>query len=80
MPELFPDLGAITSRWRNAFYHFEIKDESSIRINPDDYKYDRSLKGEFIRLVSAKADLSDEEKDKIIRTGLAALMGECDEI
>ena len=80
MPELFPDLGAITSRWQNAFYHFEIKDESSIRINPDDYKYDRSLKGEFIRLVSAKADLSDEEKDKIIRTGLAALMGECDEI
>lgn len=80
MPELFPDLGAITSRWQNAFYHFEIKDESSIRINPDDYKYDRSLKGEFIRLVSAKSDLSDEEKDKIIRTGLAALMGECDEI
>ena len=79
-PELFPDLDAVTSRWQNAFYHFEIKDESSILINPDDYKYDRSLKGEFIRLVSAKTDISDGEKDKIIRTGLAALMGECDEI
>ena len=80
LPELFPDEGAIVSRWQNAFYYFEVKDESGIRINPDDYKYDRTLKGEFIRLVSAKSDLSDSEKDKIIRTGLAALMGECDEI
>lgn len=80
VPELFPDLGAITSRWQNAFYHFEARDESGIRINPEDYKYDRTLKGEFIRLVSTKTDISDEEKDKIIRTGLAALMGECDEI
>ena len=79
-PELFPDEGAILARWQSAFFHFEIKDESSIRIDPEDYKYDRSLKGEFIRLVTAKTDLSDEEKDKIIRTGLAALMGEADEI
>jgi len=28
----------------------------------------------------AGKELSDEEKDKIIRTGLAALMGESDEI
>ena len=79
-PELFPDLDAITSRWHSAFYHFEARDESGIRIDPEDYKYDRSLKGEFIRLVAARADISDSEKDKIIRTGLAALMGECDEI
>lgn len=79
-PELFPDEGAILSRWEGAFYHFEIRDESGIRINPEDYKYDRTLKGEFIRLVSARPDLSEVEKDKIIRTGLAALMGESDEI
>ena len=80
IPELFPDEDAIKSRWQNAFYHFEIKDESGIRIDPEDYKYDRSLKGEFIRLVTSRSELSDTEKDKIIRTGLAALMGECDEI
>ena len=79
-PELFPDCDAIASRWQSAFYHFEIKDESGIRIDPDEYKYDRTLKGEFIRLVTSKTDITDEEKDKIIRTGLAALMGECDEI
>ena len=79
-PELFPDTTAILSRWQSSFYHFEVKDESGIRIDPEDYKYDRSLKGEFIRLVSARNDITSEEKDKIIRTGLAALMGECDEI
>ena len=79
-PELFPDEGAILSRWQNSFYHFEVRDESGIRIDPETYKYDRSLKGEFIRIVSARTDISDTEKDKIIRTGLAALMGECDEI
>lgn len=80
IPELFPDEGAILSRWQNSFYHFEVRDESGIRIDPEDYKYDRSLKGEFIRLVTSRTDISDVEKDKIIRTGLAALMGECDEI
>jgi DNA repair exonuclease SbcCD nuclease subunit len=79
-PELFPDLGAIVSRWQNAFYHFEARDDSGVRIDPEDYKYDRTLKGEFIRLVASRADIPDTEKDKIIRTGLAALMGECDEI
>ena len=79
-PELFPDTDAILSRWQNAFYHFEIRDESGIRIDPDEYKYDRSLKGEFIRLVSSKSDLTEEEKSEIIKTGLAALMGECDSI
>ena len=79
-PELFADEDSIVSRWQNSFYHFEIKDETSLKIDPEDYKYDRSLKGEFIRLVASKSDLSDKEKDDIIRVGLAALMGECDEI
>lgn len=79
-PELSVDEDAIRTRYQNAFYHFEVKDETSLRIDPEDYKYDRSLKGEFIRLVTSKTDLSDAEKDKIIKTGLAALMGEGDQI
>lgn len=79
-PELFPDTDAIESRWQSAFFHFEVRDESTVRINPDDYKYDRSLKGEFIRLVTSKDELSESEKSEIIKTGLAALMGECDSI
>ena len=44
-------------------------------INPEDYKNDISLKGEFIRLVLA-SDGSEEDKAAIIRTGMQALMGE----
>ena len=36
---------------------------------------DRSLKGEFIRLVLS-SPLTDEEKDTVIECGLYALMGE----
>ncbi len=79
-PELFIDTEQFLRRWEKAFYHFEVKDETAIRINPDDHKLDKSLKGEFIRLVMSKTDITDSEKDKIIRTGLAALLGEADEI
>ena len=79
-PELFPDTEAISARFAHRFYHFEVKDETTTVINPDTYRYDKSLKGEFIRLVMSKEDISPEEKDKIIRTGLAALMGEVDRI
>ena len=46
-----------------------------MRIDPNDYKNDISLKGEFICLVLA-SDASDEDKAAMIRTGLQALTGE----
>ena len=39
------------------------------------FENDASLKGEFIRLV-LKQDLPEEEKRKIITTGIKALTGE----
>ena len=44
-------------------------------LDPKDYEKDVSLKGEFVRLVMA-SDVSEEDKVKIIRTGLEALTGE----
>lgn len=79
-PEFFPDTDAVLSAFDGRFYHFEVKDESVTSIDPDTYRYDKSLKGEFIRLVLSKDELSPDEKDKIIRTGLAALMGDSDRI
>ena len=58
------------------YYYFEIKDSSRIAINPDDYKLDKSLKGEFIRAVSADNTLDENMKEKIIACGIGALMGE----
>ena len=51
-----------------------MKDQTHLAINPEDYKHDISLKGEFIRLVLG-SDASEEDKAAIIRTGMQALMG-----
>ena len=79
-PELYADLEAIKLRFGGSFYHFEIEDSSRARIDPEDYRYDKSLKGEFIRLVMSKPDLDESDKELIIRCGLAALMGETTDI
>ena len=75
-PSVKRDLDALTLRFENAFFHFEIKDASRMRISGDDYKNDKSLKGEFIRLVLAKDELSDKEKEAIIECGIRALAGD----
>ena len=63
-------------KFADRFYHFEVKDSSKIKIDPDSYKYDKSFKGEFIRTVNADESLDDDKKEKIIACGLYALMGE----
>ena len=79
-PELYPDPESVVAMHKSRFWHLEAKDESTVRIDPEAYRYDRSLKGEFIRLVLSKEDMTKDEKDKVIRAGLAALMGDCDGI
>lgn len=76
VPTLIRDTGALVQRFSDRFYAFEVKDEGKLFISADKYKNDRSLKGEFIRLVMSKDELSDDEKQKIINCGLLALMGE----
>ena len=73
---LFPDREQILSRYKDRFYYFEIKDESRTAINSEDFKYDKSLKGEFIRLSLADTEISDEDREEIIRAGISALLGE----
>lgn len=79
-PELTPDSEGIRLRYRDRFYYFELKDESRIRISKEDYMYDKSVKGEFIRLVQSDTSLSDSDRERIIRLGLSALIGEGAEI
>ncbi len=75
-PEARIDTHTLSERFANKYYYFEVKDESRVKISPEEYMYDKSLKGEFIRLVTADAKLSDEEKEQIISSGIRALMGE----
>ena len=69
------DLLYLTKKFEEYFYFLKIYDRTKIKIDAMKYKYDASLKGEFIRLVLAQ-ELTDEEKDKIINTGIKALSGE----
>jgi len=75
-PELWKDPDALIRRFGDRFYHFEVRDSSKIRIDPENYKNDKSFKGEFIRLVSSDESLDEDKKAKIIACGLYALMGE----
>ena len=75
-PSLWKDTDGLMREFASRFYYFEVKDSSRIAINPEDYKHDMSLKGEFIRTVSADESLDEETKERVIACGISALMGE----
>ena len=59
-----------------AYYYIEIKDITRVKISPEEFKNDISLKGEFIRSVLDDGTLTDEEKEKVIMLGLEVLIEE----
>ncbi len=69
------DLRFLQKMLEGKFWFLKIKDESRLKIEKETYEHDVSLKGEFIRLVMA-SDRTAEEKERIICTGIRALMGE----
>lgn len=74
-PEAEKDAGWVQKWLENEFYFLRVKDETRLAIDPEDYKYDISLKGEFVRLVLASR-MSREEKEQVLRLGIRALAGE----
>ena len=72
--DLLPDREKIAEKYSGKFFYFEIKDESRTAIDMDAFKYDKSLKGEFIRLCLADTELSDEDREEVIRAGISALL------
>lgn len=58
------------------YYYIEIKDSTRVKISPDEFKNDISLKGEFIRSVLDDVTLTDEEKEQVIMLGLEVLIEE----
>ncbi|MCR5626038.1 MAG: metallophosphoesterase [Lachnospiraceae bacterium] len=65
----------LTKRYEREFFAVKVDDSSvSVDIPASDYKFDRSLKGEFSRLVM-DSDMTEEEKQKVIDMGIKALAG-----
>ena len=74
-PECEKDPEFIRKSLEDDYYFIKVYDKTTIKVDPATYMYDTSLKGEFVRKVLEKEDLSDEEKGEIVRMGLEALMG-----
>lgn len=70
----------LLKQFEHDFYFVKIYDRTKYRVDYGDFLLDQSLKGEFVRAVMNAADLSEEDKAKIIRFGIKALAGEVDEI
>ena len=67
----------LTSKYKDRFFHFEIKDESKLKIDFDKIREEKlSLKYEFLNQVFANEDLTEDKKNKIAYAGIQALRGE----
>ena len=61
---------------QTSAFHVSVKDHSTPKIDIDAYLKAPTLRGEFVRRVMALSNKTDEEKKRIILTGLRALNGE----
>jgi len=70
------NLDYIDSYFHDKFFAFKVKNDAKLKVDYSRYRFDESLKGEFIRTVEEQKELTNEEKAEIIRYGIKALMGE----
>lgn len=75
VPEAEKDARWIQDWLSGSYYFLKVKDQTRLSIHPEDYQYDISLKGEFVRLVLASR-MAKEEKEQVLRLGIRALTGE----
>lgn len=66
----------LLKQFEDRFYFVKIYDETKAMKDYKEYENDKSLKGEFIRIVNSREDLSVEKKERLIKMGLMALQGE----
>lgn len=74
-PEAERDTDWIQRAFADDFYFVRVKDKSRLFIRPEDYRYDISLKGEFVRLALASR-MAKEDREEVLRLGIRALAGE----
>lgn len=70
------NISLIEKNFADAFYVFKAEDKTKTVINFEEYTFDETLKGEFVRNVLKAPDIAEEDKPKIIRYGIQALTGE----
>ena len=69
------DMDRILREFSEAFFFLKVQDKSTIKVHYEDFLNDKSLKGEFVRLME-KQDMDEDTKGTIVEIGIRALMGE----
>ncbi|MGN0270874.1 MAG: exonuclease SbcCD subunit D [Candidatus Weimeria sp.] len=67
------DCDWIKDKTDRGFFYMEVMDDTRTKVNYETFAHDRSLKGTFVRTVQG-LDIDEEEKAKIIETGIRAIM------
>ena len=60
---------------QDSLFFLEIQDESELSWNREEAMKEKSLKGEFLRVLAAADNLSKEEQEEIIALGMGLLQG-----
>ena len=71
--EIYKD--ELTLSLSDKFFYVKIVDKTELKIDKSFYETDKSVKGEFVRLIT-ESDLSPELKKRVLTYGLNALKGE----
>ena len=69
------DTYRIVKSFSDRFFFFKVCDETKIRIDYDSFINDKSLKGEFVRIMQ-EADMPEDRRARIVEIGMKALMEE----
>ena len=75
-PSDYINTDSLMHRFVNNYYHFEIKNNTRVWLSPENYRFDKSLRGEFVRLLSEVKDLTEEDRGMVALMGIRALGGE----
>ena len=71
-----PDPALIRAEWEDGYHYFDCVDNTVPVVHSEDFLCDATLKGEFVRIVSAAGGLEENERAAVLRCGLRALSGE----
>ncbi|MDO4262273.1 MAG: metallophosphoesterase [Eubacteriales bacterium] len=74
-PECEIDVEWLMKKLEKDYYFLKLQDRTRVEADPEDYRCDVSLRGEFVRLALA-SELDGADRGEVLRLGLRALAGE----
>ena len=69
------DMPRILGMLQERFFFVKGYDQTGVQIDYESFRHDKTLKGEFVRLMEEQ-DLPEEERAEMIELGIRAIMGE----